>query len=111
MLDINELEEIRNDAYINSSITNKTDGITTSRKELHVGKKVLLYDSRFHLFRRKLKSRWKGSYIIHSVLPNRACDIINPEGGRTFKVNKHRLKHYFERFDQFSEVVDLLEPT
>ena len=97
ILDMNELEEIQKDiSYINSSTAKSKQkrwhdqGI--SRKELHIRQKELLYDSRLHLFLGKLKLRWKGPYIIHSILPLKAYDIINLDGGGKFRVNGHRLK-------------------
>ena len=39
-------------------------------KEIKEGDKVLLYNSRFKLFGKgKLKSKWDGPYVIHSVSP------------------------------------------
>ena len=61
-----------------------------SRKEFHVGQKILLYDSRLHLLSGKLKARWTGSYV---VAPNGSCDIMNPTDGEIFKVNGQMLKH------------------
>ena len=60
-LDLNELEEIRNDAYLNSKIAKERskkwhDQMITS-KNLNKGDQVLLYDSKLHLFPGKLKSR------------------------------------------------------
>ncbi|KAL6344218.1 hypothetical protein AAG906_035443 [Vitis piasezkii] len=60
-LDLNEMEELRNDAYINSKVAKqrmkKWHDQLISNKELRKGQRVLLYDSRLHIFR-KLKSRW-----------------------------------------------------
>ena len=59
-LDLNELEEKRNEAYMNSKISKDKlkrwhDQIVL-RKELQKRQKVLLYDSKLHIFLRKLKS-------------------------------------------------------
>ena len=60
-LDINELEELQNDAYLNSKITK--DGLKKwhdqliARNNFKQGDQVLLYDSKLHLFPSKLKSR------------------------------------------------------
>ena len=60
-LDINELEELRNDAYFNSKITKdklkKWHDQLIARKNFKKGDQVLLYDSKLHLFPGKLKSR------------------------------------------------------
>ena len=61
LLDINELEELRNDAYFNSKTAK--DGLKKwhdqliARKNFKQGDHVLLYDSKLHLFPSKLKSR------------------------------------------------------
>ncbi|WKA10545.1 hypothetical protein VitviT2T_028110 [Vitis vinifera] len=68
-LDLNEMEELRNDAYINSKVAQqrmkKWHDQLISNKELWKGQRVLLYDSRLHIFPGKLKSRWIGPFIIH----------------------------------------------
>ena len=58
LLDLNELEELRNDAYFNSKIVKDKlkkwhDQIIT-RKNFSQGDQVLLYDSKLHLFPGKL---------------------------------------------------------
>ncbi|RVW63997.1 hypothetical protein CK203_049389 [Vitis vinifera] len=61
-LDLNEMEELRNDAYINSKVAKhrmkKWHDQLIFNKELRKGQRVLLYDSRLHIFPGKLKSRW-----------------------------------------------------
>ena len=62
VLDINELEELRNDAYLNSKILKDKlkkwhDQIIACKTFKH-GDQVLLYDSKLHHFPGKLKSRW-----------------------------------------------------
>ena len=57
---LNELEEIRNYAYLNSKIAKEIlkkwhDQMITS-KNFNKGDQVLLYDSKLHLFPGKLKS-------------------------------------------------------
>ncbi|KAL6310959.1 hypothetical protein AAG906_007805 [Vitis piasezkii] len=53
-LDFNEMEELRNDAYINSKVAKqrmkKWHDQLISNKELRKGQKVILYDSRLHIF-------------------------------------------------------------
>lgn len=60
-LQINELEEITNDAYENSKIhkarIREFHGKKILRKTFDVGQKVLLYNSQLHLFPGKLRSR------------------------------------------------------
>ena len=74
LLDINELEELRNDAYFNSKIAkdklNKWHDQLIIWKNFNQGDQVLLYDSKLHLFPGKLKSRWTGPFIVHQAHPN-----------------------------------------
>ena len=60
-LDINELEELRNDAYLNSKISNeglkKWHDQLIARKNFKQGDQVLLYDFKLYLFLGKLRSR------------------------------------------------------
>ena len=57
------------------------------------GQKVLVYDSRFHLFPGKFKSRWFGPYTVRKVLPYGAVEVQSQAGG-TYTVNGQRVKHY-----------------
>ncbi|RVW47640.1 hypothetical protein CK203_109777 [Vitis vinifera] len=56
-LDLNEMEELRNDAYINSKVAKqrmkKWHDQLISNKELRKGQRVLLYDSRLQYLSRK----------------------------------------------------------
>ena len=73
LLWLNELEELRNEAYDNARInkheTKRWQSQKILRKEFKVGESVLLYNSRLRLFPRKLKSRWSGPYTVISVTP------------------------------------------
>ena len=97
LLQINELEELRNEAYDNSRIykdkIKKWNHQKIMRKEFRVGELVLLYNSRLKLFQGKLKSRWSGPYTVVAVTPFGA---VTPKSnfGDEFKVNGQRLKHY-----------------
>ena len=68
LLDINELEEPRNDAYFNSKIAKdklkRWHDQLIARKHFKQGDQVLLYNSKLHLFPSKLKSRWTGLFTI-----------------------------------------------
>ncbi|RVW42684.1 Retrovirus-related Pol polyprotein from transposon 17.6 [Vitis vinifera] len=101
-LDLNEMEELRNDAYINSKVAKqrmkKWHDQLISNKELRKGQRVLLYDSRLHIFPGKLKSRWIGPFIIHQVHLNGVVELLNSNGIDTFRVNGHRLKPFIEPF-------------
>ena len=68
LLDINELEKLRNDAYLNSKIEKdklkRWHDQQVARKYFKKWDQVLLYDSKLHLFPGKLKSRWTRPYTI-----------------------------------------------
>ncbi|KAG8634118.1 hypothetical protein MANES_17G014002v8 [Manihot esculenta] len=101
-LQLQELEEIRRDAYENSwnykVKTKATHDSHLLRKQFEVGDKVLLFDSRLKLFPGKLRSRWIGPFIVEHAYPHGAVDIKSIETGKIFKVNGHRLKPYYEGF-------------
>ena len=98
-LQLNELDEIRREAYESARIykerTKAWHDKMVSRKEFHVGQKVLLFNSRLKLFPGKLKSRWSGPFIVTKVYPHGAVEI-QENNGNPFTVNGQRLKHYFE---------------
>jgi hypothetical protein len=115
-LDMQELEEIRNDAYESKVIykekTKAYHDKKISRKAFHKGEKVLLYHSRFKLFPGKLRSRWVGPFIVTNVFEHGAIEIKSMDTGKVFKVNGHRLKPFYEGFVvKDEEGVDLENPT
>ena len=80
------------------------------RKTFNVGQKVLLYNSRLHLFPGKLRSRWSGLFIVKYVYPYGACDIENPKNGNVFKVNGHRLQVCVDNFSIENDSIELGDP-
>ncbi|GJU77445.1 reverse transcriptase domain-containing protein [Tanacetum coccineum] len=60
----------------------------------HVGDQVLLFNSRLKIFSGKLKTRWSGPFTIAQVFPYGTVELSQPDGPN-FKVNGHRVKHYF----------------
>ncbi|WJZ90962.1 hypothetical protein VitviT2T_010076 [Vitis vinifera] len=113
-LDLNELEEMRNDAYLNSKIAKarlkKWHDQLVNQENFIKGQRVLLYDSKLHLFLGKLKSRWTSPFIIHEVHPNGVVEVFNSTGNQTFKVNGHHLKPFIEPYSTDKEEINLLEP-
>ncbi|CAL8993506.1 unnamed protein product, partial [Prunus brigantina] len=111
---INELEELRNEAYENAKIyKERTKGYHDKailRKEFKPGMKVLLYDSHLSLFPGKLRSRWLGPFKVLQVFPHGAVEIENLRNRTTFKVNGQRLKQYLDDVVE-TQVVDSLEFT
>ena len=75
------------------------------RKSFTVGQKVLLYNSRLHLFSGKLKSRWSGPFEVTHVSPYGAVEIKNLLNGSILKVNGQRLKPYLEGVENLGEIV------
>ena len=98
LLQLNELEELRMNAYENAKLykdrTKLWHDRHLSKKEFREGELVLLFNSRLKLFPGKLKSRWTGPFKVIKVYPHGAVDLANPKG-EIFKVNGQRLKPYF----------------
>ncbi|GJX03337.1 reverse transcriptase domain-containing protein [Tanacetum coccineum] len=95
---MNELNELRDQAYENSLIykekTKKIHDAKIKNREFPVGGRVLLFNSRLKIFSGKLKSRWSGPFTIAEVFPYGTVELSQPDGPN-FKVNGHRIKHYF----------------
>ena len=90
-LQLNELEELKIDAYENSRIIKVRTKVFHDKrifqKTYEIGQKVLFYNSHLHLFPRKLKSKGNGSFVVKHVNPIGAVEIENTKDGVTFKVN------------------------
>ena len=114
LLDINELEELRNDAYFNSRIVKdklkKWHDQLIAHKNFKQGDQVLLYNSKLHLFPGKLKSRWIGLFTIQEVYLNGSVDLLNTKDDRVFKVNRQRLKPDAVQHSEDKEEIPLLDP-
>nr|GEY75413.1 reverse transcriptase domain-containing protein [Tanacetum cinerariifolium] len=95
---INELNELRDQAYENSLIyKEKTKRLHDSKiknRVFNIGDKVLLFNFRLKIFFGKLKSRWSGPFTISQVYPYGTVELSQLDEPN-FKVNGHRLKHYF----------------
>jgi hypothetical protein len=76
-------------------------------QKVDTGQKILLYNSRLHLFPGKLISRWSGPFIVKHVYPYGAFDTENPKNDNVFKVNGHRLNAYFDNFPSENESIGL----
>ncbi|XP_070667512.1 uncharacterized protein [Malus domestica] len=88
-LQLNELDGIRNEEYENARIyKEKTKAFHDKMihgKTFSIGKKVLLFNSRLHLFPVQIRSL---------------------KTGHEFQVNGHQLKPYYEHFEEH-EVDDI----
>nr|GEY92672.1 reverse transcriptase domain-containing protein [Tanacetum cinerariifolium] len=95
---LNELNELRDDAYENSLIyKEKTKRIHDSKiknRVFNIGDRVLLFNSRLKIFSGKLKTRWSGPFTIAKVFPYGTIKL-SQANEPNFKVNGHRVKHYF----------------
>ena len=90
LLQLKELEELRNEAYDNARIykdkIKKWHNQKIMRREFKVGKLVLLCNSKLKLFLGKLKSRWSDPYTVVASTPFRAV-TLRTNSGNEFKVN------------------------
>nr|GEZ62448.1 reverse transcriptase domain-containing protein [Tanacetum cinerariifolium] len=72
-LQLNELSELRDQAYENSLIykeqTKKLHDAKIKNRIFNVGDQVLLFNSRLKIFSGKLKSRWSGPFTIAEIYP------------------------------------------
>ncbi|GJS00743.1 reverse transcriptase domain-containing protein [Tanacetum coccineum] len=110
LLQLNELNELRDQAYENSLIykerTKKFQDSKIKNRIFNVGDRVLLLNSHLKKFSGKLKTRWSGPFTITKVFPYGTIELSQPDGPN-FKVNGHRVKHYFGGDLPPKEVQDL----
>ncbi|GJV83563.1 reverse transcriptase domain-containing protein [Tanacetum coccineum] len=94
----NELNELRDQDYENSLIykdkTKKLHDSKIKNRIFNVDDQVLLFNSRLKIFLGKLKTRWSGPFTITEVFPYDTAKLSHSDESN-FKVNCHRLKHYF----------------
>nr|GEY73653.1 reverse transcriptase domain-containing protein [Tanacetum cinerariifolium] len=97
-LQLNELNELCDQAYENSLIykerTKKLHDSKIKNRIFNVGDQVLLFNSRLKIFLGKLKTHWSGPFTITQVFSYGTVELSQPNGPN-FKVNGHRVKHYF----------------
>nr|GFB99779.1 reverse transcriptase domain-containing protein [Tanacetum cinerariifolium] len=96
-LQLNELSELRDQAYENSLIykerTKKLHDAKIKNQIFNVSDQVLLFKSRLKIFSGKLKFRWSGPFTISKIYPYGTTKLTHSDGSN-FKVNCHCLKHY-----------------
>nr|GEX05838.1 reverse transcriptase domain-containing protein [Tanacetum cinerariifolium] len=97
-LQLNELSELRDQAYENFVIyKERTKTLHDSKiknRIFNVGDQVLLFNSRLKIFSGRLKTRWSGPFTITQIFSYGTIEFSQPNGPN-FKVNGHRVKHYF----------------
>nr|GEW65227.1 reverse transcriptase domain-containing protein [Tanacetum cinerariifolium] len=95
---MNELNELRDQAYENSLIykekMKKIHDSKIKNRIFNVGYRVVLFNSRLKIFSGKLKTRWLGPFTVTQVFPYGTVELSSTNGPN-FKVNGYRLKHYF----------------
>ncbi|GJU04574.1 reverse transcriptase domain-containing protein [Tanacetum coccineum] len=97
-LQLNKLNKLRDQAYENSLIykerTKKLHDSKIKNRIFNVGDQVLLFNSCLKIFSGKFKTRWLGPFTITQVFPYGTVELSQADGPN-FKVNGHRVKHYF----------------
>nr|GFA26569.1 reverse transcriptase domain-containing protein [Tanacetum cinerariifolium] len=97
-------------AYENSMIykerTKKLHDSKIKNRIFNVGDQVLLFNSRLKIFSGKLKTRWSGPFTITRVFLYGTIELSQPNGPN-FKVNGHRVKHYFDGDVPYNVTPDL----
>ncbi|GJV56356.1 reverse transcriptase domain-containing protein [Tanacetum coccineum] len=95
---LNELNELHDHAYENSLIykekTERIHDFKIKNRVFNVSNQVLLFNSRLKMFSGKLKSCWSEPFTIVHVFPYGTFEL-SQNSGPNFKVNGHRIKHYF----------------
>ena len=111
-MELNELYELRDEAYRNTKIYKERtkrwhDSRLRGDKTFTIGEKVLLFNSRLKMYPGKLKSRWTGPFVVKKVYPYGTIEICD-KNGYIFKVNGQRVKKYFDNKieDTENEVVE-----
>ena len=78
-LQLNELEELRNEAYENARIYRAKTKVFhdkhSNRKTFEPNQKVWLFNAKLWLFSGKLRSRWDGPFIVTQVFLHGAVEI------------------------------------
>ncbi|XP_057785197.1 uncharacterized protein LOC131002745 [Salvia miltiorrhiza] len=109
-LEIQELEEIRREAYDNAVLykerMKKSHDALITNKQFSYGQKVLLYKTRFKFALGKLSTKWTGPFEVQAQFPNGAVEVKNPKSGKVFKVNGQRLKAYYGHEPRIGEELD-----
>ncbi|KAI9084647.1 hypothetical protein K1719_033429 [Acacia pycnantha] len=97
-LQLNELDEFRQNAYENARIykenIKRDHDSKIIPKSFELGQRVLLYNAKLSFFPGKLKSRWSGPFTVVQASKFGDVELENKEGER-FKANGQRLKHYW----------------
>ncbi|GJS03450.1 ribonuclease H-like domain-containing protein [Tanacetum coccineum] len=81
---LNELNELRDQAYENSLIykekTKKIHDSKIKNRVFNVGDQVLLFNSRLKIFSGKLKTHWSGPFTVTQVFPYGTVELSQTNG-------------------------------
>nr|GEV59920.1 hypothetical protein [Tanacetum cinerariifolium] len=81
---LNELNELRDQAYENSLIykekTKKIHDFKIKNCVFNIGDRVLLFNSRLKIFSGKLKTRWTGPFTVAHVFPYGTIELSQDDG-------------------------------
>ncbi|GJS73595.1 reverse transcriptase domain-containing protein [Tanacetum coccineum] len=81
---MNELNELRDQAYENSLIykekTKKIHDSKIKNRIFNVGDRVLIFNSRLKIFLGKLKTRWTGPFTVAQVFPYGTVELSQTDG-------------------------------
>ena len=104
MLQLHELEKLRDEAYERANVykecTKHYHDKNLLRKDIKLGMKVLLFNSRFKLFPGKLRTRWSGPFKVKEVHPFGVIELLDSRTNGSFKVKGHRVKPYLEEREE-----------
>ncbi|RDY10506.1 hypothetical protein CR513_04964, partial [Mucuna pruriens] len=92
---LQELDELRLDAYENARIYKKKERLPCRPKS-------------------KLRSRWDGPFVITNIFPHGAVQLKDEHTNNTFQVNGHQIKPFHEGpapTINDIEIISLVEPT
>ncbi|GJY74584.1 reverse transcriptase domain-containing protein [Tanacetum coccineum] len=100
MFQLHKLDEFRHQAYENSHLYKARTTVCHDRKlkmrqEFKHENKVLLFHSKYKFKQPKLRSRWLGPYVVKHQYPSGYVELYG-KNDKTFIVNGHRLKLYYE---------------
>ncbi|GKC79409.1 hypothetical protein Tco_1130183 [Tanacetum coccineum] len=81
---MNELNELRDQAYENSLIykekMKKIHDSKIKNRVFNVGDRVLLFNSRLNIFSGKLKTHWTGPFTVAQVFPYGTVELSQTDG-------------------------------
>ncbi|GJY80213.1 hypothetical protein Tco_0492964 [Tanacetum coccineum] len=93
---MNELNELRDQAYENSLIykekMKKMHNSKIKNRIFNVGDRVLLFNSRLKIFSGKLKTRWTGPFTVAQVFPYGLSWIFEASRARGFVLRSLELQ-------------------